>query len=149
MCVSTSLMPTPGPPLREREGMMRRGRVVGPPDFEVEAVEGPACACEVELEEGPPAVAAVAAAEPASDDDAVEVAATMADAATATTAAGSAVDADARLGMRPGQRGGKIVRWVREEEGRRMDGLGVVAAARGSALARLWPLLCVWPCRTR
>jgi len=28
ICVSTSLMPTPGPPLREREGIMRRGRAV-------------------------------------------------------------------------------------------------------------------------
>jgi hypothetical protein len=25
--VSTSLMPTPGPPLREREGIIRRGRL--------------------------------------------------------------------------------------------------------------------------
>ena len=31
-------MPTPGPPLREREGMMRRGRAA-PPAFEVEAAE--------------------------------------------------------------------------------------------------------------
>ena len=36
ICVSTSLIPTPGPPLREREGIMRRGRA-GPAAFEVEA----------------------------------------------------------------------------------------------------------------
>jgi hypothetical protein len=36
--VSTSLMPTPGPPLRDREGIIRRGRLAVPsPSFEVEA----------------------------------------------------------------------------------------------------------------
>jgi hypothetical protein len=80
-------MPTPGPPLREREGMMRRGRA-GPPAFEVEA----------ELEPG---------WEEGSGDKSDGLAATVAALAGAdidtATAAGSVVDADARRGIQRGQ----------------------------------------------
>ena len=89
ICVSTSLMPTPGPPLREREGMMRRGRAA-PPAFEVEAVLEPG------WEEGSGDESdGLAAAEAA-------FAFAGADIATATLA-GSVVDADARRGIQRGQ----------------------------------------------
>ena len=114
MFVSTSLMPTPGPPLREREGMMRRGRAaaLAPPVFEPEAeaggadAEGPACeAAGSVLEEGPPPLplplAAAVAAWPAVGFVEFTGAAAV---ATATTV-GSADDADARLGMLPRQIG--------------------------------------------
>jgi hypothetical protein len=90
--VSTSQMPTPGPPLREREGMMRRWRA-GPLGFGVEAAEGPACgecAAEDNLE-GPAADGVMAFI--------------VADTAVSATPAGSVVGADARLGIRPEQRG--------------------------------------------
>jgi len=149
ICVSTSLMPTPGPPLREREGMMRRGRAaaLAPPMFEPEAeaggadVEGPACeAAGSVLEEGPPPLllplAAAVAAWPAVGVFEFDGAAAV---ATATTA-GSANDVDARLGMLPrrrrhrnfffggegecGEKRGAWTTWTR---------LGVVAAVCGSA----------------
>ena len=156
ICVSTSLMPTPGPPLREREGMMRRWRAAAltPPVFEPEAeagVEGPACeAAGSVLEEGPPPLllplAAAVAAWPAVGVVEFDGAAAV---ATATTA-GSANDADARLGMLPrrrrhkffffggggecGERRGAWTAWTR---------LGVVAAVV-SRPAPLWyfKLLC-------
>jgi hypothetical protein len=98
--MSTSQMPTPGPPLREREGMMRRWRV-GPLGFEeeVEAVEGPASgegAAEDNLE-GPAA---------AEEVDAF----TVIDAAAAAVGTPTAVGADARLGIQPTRRaGGEIL----------------------------------------
>ena len=110
-------MPTPGPPLRDREGMMRRGRAeaaLAPPVFEPEAeaegadVEGPACeAAGSVLEEcAPPLLlplgvaAAAVAAWPA-----VGVVEFAGAAAVGTaTAAGSADNADARLGMLPRRR---------------------------------------------
>jgi hypothetical protein len=109
--VSTSLMPTPGPPLREREGITRRGREVvawvPSPGFEAEAeaVEEPACDRDAGsgLEEGPavagPSSAVVDLATMVvvvvvDDDDAVAVAAAV--------AGGRAVDAETRLGMRLG-----------------------------------------------
>ena len=129
--MSTSLMPTPGPPLREREGIMRRGReaeeaCVPSPDFEAdadadaeaEAAEKPACDTDTGsvLEEGP-----AAAAEPSSaavefatmvvvDDDDDETVAV----AAAAAAAGRAVDADARLGIRPGESDDKDFRGMGE-----------------------------------
>lgn len=118
--MSTSLMPTPGPPLREREGMMRRGRAaaaLAPPVLEPEAegaggadAEGPACeAAGSVLEEGPPPLllplaTAVVAACPAMRVVEFAGAAVV---VTATTA-GSADDADARLGMLPRRRRHKI-----------------------------------------
>jgi hypothetical protein len=128
ICVSTSLMPTPGPPLREREGMMRRGRAaaawVAPPVFEPEAeaaeggadAEGPACEAAgsvLDLWEGPPppppplllllvGPAIVAAWPPAVPVGVVEFAGAVA--VDAATIAGSADDADARLGMLPRRR---------------------------------------------
>lgn len=99
--MSTSQMPTPGPPLREREGMMRRWRV-GPLGFEeeVEAVEGPGCGegmAEDNLE-GPAA---------AEEVDAFTVVDATAAAAVGTP---TAVGADARLGIQPARRaGGEIL----------------------------------------
>lgn len=93
--MSTSQMPTPGPPLREREGMMRRWRA-GPLEFGVGVVEGPACGegtADVNLE-GPAAGGVVAFI--------------VADAAAAATPAGRAVGADARLGIQPEERGQKF-----------------------------------------
>jgi len=102
ICVSTSLMPTPGPPLREREGMMRRGRVA-PPAFEVEAEEEPGWEeGSGDESDGPPA-----------DEAAFAFAVT--DIATATLA-GSVVDADARRGIQRGQGLGKLV--AMEKRGR-------------------------------
>ena len=109
ICVSTSLMPTPGPPLREREGITRRGREVvawdPSPGFEAEAE----AACDRDtgsgLEEGP------AAAGPSSaviDLEATMVVVVVVDeddamaAAAAAVAGGRAVDAETRLGMRLG-----------------------------------------------
>ena len=79
--MSTSLMPTPGPPLRERDGMMRRGRVA-PPAFEVEAAEE--AGWEEDEQDG---LAALAFA----DTD-----------IAAATPAGSVVGADARRGIQRG-----------------------------------------------
>jgi hypothetical protein len=78
-------MPTPGPPLREREGIMRRGRVA-PPVFEVEAVEEPGW--EEDEQGGLAAEAALAFA--------------VADIAAATPA-GSVVGADTRRGIQRGE----------------------------------------------
>ncbi len=119
MCVSTSLMPRPGPPLREREGMMRRGRAgAAPPVFEPDAraeaaeaeagAEGPACEVAADsVLEGPAPPPLADADVDAADADAAGPAAGVAEFAgeAATTPAGSAVDADARLGMRPRRRG--------------------------------------------
>jgi hypothetical protein len=84
-------MPTPGPPLRVREGMMRRGRA-GPPAFEVEAELEPG------WEEGS-----------GDESDVNGLSATVAALAGAdidtATAAGSVVDADARRGIQRGQKG--------------------------------------------
>ena len=124
ICVSTSLMPTPGPPLREREGMMRRWRVV-PPGFDVGPAEGPACvggSTGGDLEEGPAAEAAAA------------------DAATATPA-GGAVDADARLGIRPRQRE-RDFRWICEREEEEWGSSGWAA----SPLFVVPPLPCYGAC---
>jgi hypothetical protein len=107
-------MPTPGPPLREREGIMRRGREVvawdPSPDFEADAeaeaeaeatvAEAPACSV---LEEGPaaagPSSAVVEFATMVIDDDDDDEAVAV---VAAAAAAGRAVDADARLGIRLG-----------------------------------------------
>jgi len=81
-------MPTPGPPLRDREGMMRLGRVA-PPDFEVEAAGVPGW---------------VEGSGDESDGLAADEAAfvfAVPDIATATLA-GSVVDADARRGIQRG-----------------------------------------------
>ena len=142
ICVSTSLMPTPGPPLREREGMMRRWRAAAltPPVFEPEAeagVEGPACeAAGSVLEEGPPPLllplAAAVAAWPAVG--VVEFAGAAA-VATATTA-GSANDADARLGMLPRRRRHKFF----------FSGVGVSVEKSGvlGLLGRGWASSPLW-----
>ena len=82
-------MPTPGPPLRVREGMIRRGRA-GPPAFEVEGVLEPGWE-EVTSDNGDESVVGLAPAE-------VAFAFAGADIATATLA-GSVVDADARRGI--------------------------------------------------
>jgi hypothetical protein len=114
--VSTSQIPTPGPPLREREGMMRLWRV-GPLGPEVEAVEGPACGegTAEDCLEGPATEGVVAFIVP--------------DAATAATPAGSAVGADTRLGIQPEQnkRGQKI-----------SGGIGKIGERRSSPLSVLW-----------
>ena len=94
--MSTSLMPTPGPPLRVREGMIRRGRA-GPPAFEVEGVLEPGWE-EVTSDNGDESVVGLAPAE-------VAFAFAGADIATATLA-GSVVDADARRGIQRGYGGG-------------------------------------------
>ena len=78
-------MPTPGPPLREREGMMRRWRVA-PPAFEVEAAEEPG------WEEG----------NGVEQDGSAAFAFAVADIATATPA-GSVMGADARRGISEGK----------------------------------------------
>jgi hypothetical protein len=141
-------MPTPGPPLREREGMMRRGRAaaLAPPVLEPEAegaggadAEGPACeAAGSVLEEGPPPLLLTLAAAAVAACPAVGVVEFAGAAAVVTaTTAGSADDADARLGILPrrrrhknfffgggGECGEKRGAWMR---------LGVVAAVCGSA----------------
>lgn len=125
MCVSTSLMPTPGPPLREREGIMRRGRdAAAGAEAEGAGAEGPACeAAAGSVFEGPPLLPSpLPSPPPLADVDAAEAAAEFvvvaavefAGAAAAANdtlaAAGSAVDADARLGMRPRRTRG--TRWT-------------------------------------
>ena len=88
ICVSTSLIPTPGPPLREREGIMRRGRA-GPAAFEVEAT------LEAGWGEG---------SGDKSDGLVEEVAFVLAGADIDTaTPAGSVVEADARRGIQRGR----------------------------------------------
>ena len=125
MCVSTSLMPTPGPPLRERDGIMRRGRdAAAGAEAEGAGAEGPAC----EAAAGsvfevlplplpplppPPPLADVEAAEAAAEVvvvAAVEFAGAAAAANDTLATAGSAVDADARLGMGPRRTRG--TRWT-------------------------------------
>lgn len=170
MCVSTSLMPTPGPPLREREGIMRRGRDAAAgaeAEAEEAGAEGPACEAAAgsvfegpPLRPSPPPLADVDADEAAAEVVVVVVAAVEFVGAAAAAndtlaAAGSAVDADARLGMGPRRRRG--TRWtllyiyfVRggREEGKKMrrkagdeewTGLGVVGRCLSRALR--WPVL--------
>jgi hypothetical protein len=127
ICVSTSLMPTPGPPLREREGIMRRGRdAAAGAEAEGAGAEGPACeAAAGSVFEGPPLLpsppspppppltdvdAAEAAAEVVVVVAVVEFACSAATANDTLAAAGSAVDADARLGMGPRRTRGQ--RWT-------------------------------------
>jgi hypothetical protein len=128
ICVSTSLMPTPGPPLREREGIMRRGRdAAAGAEAEGAGAEGPACeAAAGSVFEGPPLLpsppsppppppltdvdAAEAAAEVVVVVAVVEFACAAATANDTLAAAGSAVDADARLGMGPRRTRGQ--RWT-------------------------------------
>jgi hypothetical protein len=114
MCVSTSLMPTPGPPLRERVGIIRRGRdaaaVPAAVASEGASVEGPACeAAAGSVLDGPPVPPPLADVDAAGAEAeivvVIEVVGTAAAAAVAVSdtlaVAGSAVAADARLGMVP------------------------------------------------
>jgi hypothetical protein len=94
-------MPTPGPPLRVREGMIRRGRVA-PPAFEVEGALEPGWE-EGTGVNGDELVVGLAPAE-------VAFAFAGADIATATLA-GSVVDADARRGIQRGDGGLGKLRW--------------------------------------
>jgi hypothetical protein len=122
MCVSTSLMPTPGPPLRDREGIIRRGRdaeAVAGAEADGAGVEGPACeaaAAGSVLEIPPPPLPLPPLADADAEADVedatgpatvfvVEFAgavAAVSDTVVAAAAAGNAVvDADARLGIMP------------------------------------------------